>query len=71
MNRYELEANLHSAAIYALFAGIIVLMAVGLGTLNNHANVKIEARCQQQGGQVLRTPGELSRCILPAAPAIR
>ena len=65
MNRYDLEDTLKTAAVYALTFGIIVLLAIGLGTLINHGNVKIEARCLEQGGQVLRTPGEVSRCLLP------
>jgi len=52
-------------AHYALFAGVIMLVAVGIAILTNHANVKIEARCIAQGGQVLVTPGEVSRCLLP------
>jgi hypothetical protein len=65
MNRYDLEDTLKTAGVYALTFGIIVLLAIGLGTLINHGNVKIEARCSEQGGQVLRTPGEVSRCLLP------
>ena len=65
MNRYDLEDTLKTASVYALTFGIIVLLAIGLGTLINHGNVKIEARCLEQGGQVLRTPGEVSRCLLP------
>jgi hypothetical protein len=61
MTRLEEFAN------YALFAGVIVLVSAGLILLINHGNVKIEARCLEQGGQVLRTPGEVSRCLLPPA----
>ena len=48
------------------FAGII-LLAIGYCTLLNSANVKVETRCTAQGGQVLVTPGEVSRCLLPTA----
>ena len=65
--RYQLQENLKAAAVYALTFGVICLLAIGLGTLINHGNVKIEARCLEQGGQVLRTPGEVSRCLLPPA----
>ncbi len=65
--RIELEANLKAAAVYALTFGVIILLAIGIGTLINHGNVRIEARCLEQGGQVLRTPGEVSRCLLPPA----
>ena len=67
MSTFELQENLKTAAAYALFFGFIILVTSGLILLINHANVRIEARCQAQGGQVLRTPGEVSRCLLPAA----
>jgi hypothetical protein len=59
--------RLEAFASYALFAGVIVLVFAGLILLINHGNVRIEARCLEQGGQVLRTPGEVSRCLLPPA----
>ena len=65
--RIELEANLHAAAVYALATGIIVALLAGSVMLINQCNVRIEARCLEQGGQVLRTPGEVSRCLLPPA----
>ena len=65
--RFQLQQNLKTAAVYALTFGVIILTAVGLMLLINHANVKIESRCLEQGGQVLRTPGEVSRCLLPPA----
>ena len=65
MTSFELQENLKTASVYALFFGFIILAAIGATMLINHANVKIEARCLQQGGQVLRTPGEASRCLLP------
>jgi hypothetical protein len=63
--RFQLEENLRTAAVYALTWGVMILAAVGLILLINHANVKIESRCLEQGGQVLQTPGEPSRCLLP------
>jgi hypothetical protein len=65
--RFEMIQNLKAVAAYALVAGMLVLLAGAVGALNVHANVRIEARCQEQGGQVLVTPGELSRCLLPTA----
>jgi len=62
---FQTRQMLDQIATYALVAGIIMLMAVGVATLTNRANVKIEARCIEQGGQVLVTPGEVSRCLLP------
>jgi hypothetical protein len=52
-------------AVYALTFGVIVLAALGLAILINSSNVDIEAKCQAAGGQVLRTPGEVSQCLLP------
>ena len=63
--RIQLESNLRTAAVYALTFGVIILAAVGLMLMINRANVKIESRCLEQGGQVLQTPGEVSRCLLP------
>lgn len=57
--------RLETLASYTLFFGVILLVTAGLITLINHGNVRIEARCLEQGGQVLRTPGEVSRCLLP------
>jgi hypothetical protein len=59
MTRFEEFAN------YALFSGVIMLVAFGLALAIKATNVKIEARCIAQGGQVLVTPGEVSRCLLP------
>ena len=59
MTRFEEFAN------YALFAGVIMLVIFGLSFAIRATNVKIEARCIAQGGQVLVTPGEVSRCLLP------
>jgi hypothetical protein len=52
-------------AVYALTAGVLVLAALGLAMMINSANVNIEAKCQAAGGQVLKTPGEISKCLLP------
>ena len=59
MTRFEEFAN------YALFGCVIMLVAFGLALAIKATNVKIEARCIAQGGQVLVTPGEVSRCLLP------
>jgi len=64
---YQTERNLKEFAVYALTFGVLTLVALGLAILINGANVNIEAKCQAAGGQVLRTPGEVSRCLLPAA----
>ena len=64
---YQTRQMLEQIATYALVAGIIVRLAAGIAILTNRANVKIEARCLAQGGQVLVTPGEVSRCLLPTA----
>jgi hypothetical protein len=61
MTRLEEFAN------YALFAGVIMLVAFGLAMAIKGTNVKVEARCIAQGGQVIVTPGEVSRCLLPPA----
>ena len=59
--------RLESFASYSLFAGLIMLVAFGLAMAIKATNVKVEAKCLAQGGQVLVTPGEVSRCLLPAA----
>jgi hypothetical protein len=64
---YETERNLKDFAVYALTAGVLILAALGLAMMINSANVSIEANCQAAGGQVLRTPGNISKCLLPAA----
>jgi hypothetical protein len=53
-------------ATYALTFGVLTLAALGLAIMINSANVNIEANCQAAGGQVLKTPGEVSQCLLPA-----
>jgi hypothetical protein len=63
---YATENLLKDFAVYALTAGVLVLAALGLAIMINSANVNIEAQCQTAGGQVLKTPGEVSKCLLPA-----
>jgi hypothetical protein len=46
---------------------VIILTIAGYVALLNRANDRIETRCSAQGGQVLVTPGEVSRCLLPPA----
>jgi hypothetical protein len=64
---YQTERNLKEFAVYALTFGVLTILAIGLAILTNSANVNIEAKCQAAGGQVLRTPGEVSQCLLPTA----
>ena len=63
---YETERNLKDFAVYALTLGVLTLAALGVAILINSGNVNIEAKCQAAGGQVLKTPGEISKCLLPA-----
>jgi len=46
---------------------VITLATAGYVTLLRNGNARIEARCTAQGGQVLVTPGQVSKCLLPAA----
>lgn len=39
--RFQLQENLKTAAVYALTFGVIILLAIGIGTLINHGNVRI------------------------------
>jgi hypothetical protein len=64
---YETERNLKDFAVYALTLGVLTLAALGLAMMINNANVGIEAKCQAAGGQVLQMPGQISKCLLPAA----
>jgi hypothetical protein len=64
---YQTKSTLQEIGVYALTFGVLTLLALGLAILINSANVNIEAKCQTAGGQVLRTPGEVSRCLLPTA----
>jgi len=46
-----------------LGAGIfLILIAAGMLSLTNP---QLEAKCQAAGGQVLRSPGNISKCLLP------
>ena len=56
--------NLKATAIATL---LIILATAGYAALLNTGNAHIEARCAAQGGQVLVTPGQVSRCLRPAA----
>jgi len=58
--------TLKTAAISTTIVGGILLMVIGYVGLLNRANAKIEARCAANGGQVLVTPGDISRCLQPA-----
>lgn len=64
---YQRRQLLNAIGTWVATFAVIILLAIGLGALINQGNVKIEARCLEQGGQVLRTPGEVSRCLLPPA----
>ena len=57
----------HDLACLALALGAVVLLGLGLAQGIKGANVKVEARCSAQGGQVIVTPGQVSRCLLPIA----
>jgi ABC-type uncharacterized transport system permease subunit len=63
---YATKNLLKDFAVYVLTAGVLVLTALGLAILINSANVNIEAQCQAANGQVLKTPGQISKCLLPA-----
>jgi len=63
---YETKSTLQEIAVYALTFGVLTLAALGLAILINSANVNIDSKCQAAGGQVLKTPGEISKCLLPA-----
>jgi hypothetical protein len=56
-----------NAAAYSIAAGLVVLVTFVLVVATKAVNVKVESRCIAQGGQVIVTPGEVSRCLLPAA----
>jgi hypothetical protein len=63
---YQTKSTLQEIAVYALTLGVMTLITLGVMILINGANVKVEAKCQAAGGQVLRTPGDISKCLLPA-----
>jgi hypothetical protein len=44
---------------------VIALATASYAALLNTGNARIEARCTARGGQVLVTPGEVARCLLP------
>ena len=64
---YQRRELLRTIGICSAIFAAIILLAVGYWTLLNRANDRIESRCTAQGGQVLVTPGEVSRCLLPTA----
>jgi hypothetical protein len=45
---------------------VITLATVGYGALLHNGNARIEAKCADQGGQIITAPGEISRCLRPA-----
>lgn len=51
---------------YSIAALVIIAIAVGYALLLKTANAKVEARCAANGGQVLVTPGDVSKCLQPA-----
>lgn len=57
----------HDLSCLALALGTAVILGLGLLHGIKAANVKVEARCIAQGGQVIVTPGKLSQCLLPIA----
>jgi hypothetical protein len=46
---------------------VIILATAGYVALLHNGNGRIEARCAELGGQALVTPGQPTRCLLPAA----
>lgn len=64
---YQRRELLKTIGIWATTFGVLILLAIGYGTLLNRANDRIETRCAEQGGQALVTPGEVTRCLRPAA----
>jgi len=62
---YQTEKTIKEVASFALTLGVIVLMLVAIVAITKHENVGIEARCQAAGGQVLQSPGNISKCLLP------
>ena len=46
---------------------VITLATAGYATLLRHGNSRIEAKCITRGGQLIVAPGQVSRCLLPAA----
>jgi hypothetical protein len=62
---YQTEKTIREVAVYTLTWGVIMLLLVGVMILTKHENVGIEARCQAAGGQVLQSPGNISKCLLP------
>jgi hypothetical protein len=63
---YQRRELLRTIAIWVSTFAVIILLAVGYGTLLNRANAKIESKCAAIGGQVLTQPGEVSKCLAPA-----
>jgi len=62
---YQTEKTIREVAVYALTLGVIMLLLVVSVVLTKHENVGIEAQCQASGGQVLQSPGNISKCLLP------
>jgi len=62
---YQTKKTIKEFGVYALTLGVIMLLLVGVMILTKHENVGIEARCQAAGGQVLQSPGNISKCLLP------
>lgn len=55
------------AVAYSIAAGLVVMVTLGLVVATTAVNVKVESRCTARGGQVIVTPGQVSKCLLPAA----
>ena len=64
---YQRRELIKTIGIWVATWSVIIVLSIGVATLINRANVKIDSRCTSQGGQVLVTPGEVSRCLLPTA----
>ena len=62
---HQTEKTIKEFGIYTLTLGVIMLLLVVSVVLTKHENVGIEAKCQASGGQVLQSPGHISKCLLP------
>ena len=63
---YQHRELLKTVAIWSVTWGVIILLAIAYIMMLNRANNRIEAKCTAQGGQALVTPGQVTRCLLPA-----
>lgn len=50
--------------VFVTLGAGLVLLLIAVGMLS-FTNPKVEAKCQASGGQVLQSPGHISKCLLP------